>query len=101
MIERGEQARLAREAGAAFGIGGEVRWKDLDRHVATELAVARAIDLAHAAGAKWCDDAVRPELLSYHCFSNRRACKGASDSGCGTFKKLQEADSNRSRDSTS
>ena len=56
MIERGEQARFAREAGAAFRIGGEVRRQDLDRHVATELAVARAIDLAHAASAERGDD---------------------------------------------
>ena len=52
MVERGEQARFAREAGAALGVGCEVRRQDLDRDVAPELAVARAIDLAHAAGAE-------------------------------------------------
>ena len=31
MVERGEQSRLAREAGAALGVGREVRRKDFDR----------------------------------------------------------------------
>ena len=66
MVERGEQARFAREAGAALGIGGEVRRQDLDRDVAPELAVARAIDLAHAAGAERRDDRVGAELTADH-----------------------------------
>jgi hypothetical protein len=46
VIERGEQARFAREAGAALGVGREVGRQDLDGDVTTQLAVARAIDLA-------------------------------------------------------
>ena len=59
MIERRQQARFAREPGAALRIGGEVRGQNLDRDVATEPAVARAIDLAHAAGAERRDDRCR------------------------------------------
>ncbi len=78
--------RLAREAGAALGIGGEVGRQDLDRHVATELAVARAIDLAHAAGAERSDDRVGAELTS----DEIRARESAGDNGgCRTFEELR------------
>ena len=50
MIERGEHLRLALEAREAIGIGGERLGQDLDRDVAPELRVARAVDLAHPAG---------------------------------------------------
>jgi hypothetical protein len=52
VIQRGKHARLAHKPRAAFGIAGEVRRQTLDRDVATELAVARAVHLAHAARAK-------------------------------------------------
>ena len=64
MVERGQQARFAREAGAALGIGGEGGRQDLDRDVAPELAVARAIDLSHPAGAERRHNRVRAELLA-------------------------------------
>ena len=51
MIERGEHARLALEARQPIGVAGEAPRQDLDRDVAAELRVARAIDLAHAADA--------------------------------------------------
>ena len=66
MVERRQQARLAREAGAALGVGREVRRQDLDRDVAPELAVAGAIHLAHAAGAERRDGCVGPELTADH-----------------------------------
>ena len=58
MIERGEDLRLALEAGEAVGIGGEGRWQELEGDVAVEPRVARAVDLAHAAGADCRDDLV-------------------------------------------
>ena len=61
MVERREQLRLAPEAGEAFGIGSEELGQDLQRDVAAELRVARAIDLAHAAGAEQGGDPVRAE----------------------------------------
>ena len=66
MVERRQQARFAREARPALGIGGEVRRQDLDRDVTPELGVACAIDLAHAAGAERGDDRVRAELTADH-----------------------------------
>ena len=47
----GERLRFAREPREPFGIAGERVGQDLDRDVAIELRIARAIHLAHAAGA--------------------------------------------------
>ena len=66
VIECRERPRFAREAGAAFGIRREVRRQDLDGDVPTELAVARAIDLAHAAGAERGHDRVGADLTIDH-----------------------------------
>ncbi len=52
MVERGEHPRFALEAGEAVGIRGEDARQNLERDVAPELRVARAIHLAHAAGAE-------------------------------------------------
>jgi hypothetical protein len=62
VVQRGQEARFARETGTTFGVGGEVRRQNLDRDVSPELAVARAIDLAHAASAERGDDRVRAEV---------------------------------------
>ena len=87
MVERGKQARFPREAGAALGIGREVRRQDLDRDVTTELAVARATDLAHAAGAEPRDDRVGAELAADH----RRSAERSSGSATGhCSRRLQE-----------
>ena len=61
MIQRREQARLALEAREPLGIGGERRRQDLDRDVAAEPGVARAVDLAHAARAERCHHLVDAE----------------------------------------
>ena len=66
MIQRGQQPRFALEAGEPLGIDREQARKDLDRDVAPELRVARAIDLAHAAGAKPCVNPIRTELPAKH-----------------------------------
>ena len=50
---RAAAARASRSnAAEAIGIVGERGGQDLDRDVAAEPRVARAIDLAHAAGAE-------------------------------------------------
>ena len=51
MIERGQGARLAAEPRQPIGILRAERRQDLDRDVASELRVAGAIHLAHAARA--------------------------------------------------
>ena len=62
MIERRQHLRLALEARDAIGIERERVGDDLQRDVATELRIARAIDLAHAAGAEGGeDDFIRTE----------------------------------------
>ncbi len=52
MVERGEQPRLALEAGAPLGVGRERLGQQLQRHLAPEPRVAGAVDLAHAATAE-------------------------------------------------
>jgi hypothetical protein len=59
MVQRCEQARFALETGEAGGISGEGFRQDLDRNVASQPAVAAAINLAHTSGAETADDLVR------------------------------------------
>ena len=52
MIERGQDLRFALEAGEPVGVEGEQFGEDLQRDVAIELRVVRAIDLPHPARAQ-------------------------------------------------
>ena len=61
MVERGEHLRFALEPREPLGVVGEQLRQDLDRDVAIQPGVARAIDLAHPAGAKGGEDFVRAE----------------------------------------
>jgi hypothetical protein len=61
MVERREHLRLAREAGEAIGILRDALRQDLQRDVAPELRVARAIDFAHSTRAERPDDFVETE----------------------------------------
>jgi len=77
MIERRKQARFAGKPRAALGVRRELRWKDLDRDLALELAVPRAIDLPHAPGAERREDRVRSELTPHHLHAAWPASEGA------------------------
>jgi hypothetical protein len=61
MIQGGRRTSFALESLDAIGIGGQVLPEHLDRHDAPEPAIARAVDLAHAAGAERLEDFVRSE----------------------------------------
>ena len=61
VVERSERLRFLLEARDAHRVVRERRGQHLDRDVATELRIARAIDLAHAARADRLDDFIRPE----------------------------------------
>ena len=50
MIERGQHTRFALESREPLGVCRERARQDLDRHIAPEARVARAVHLAHAAG---------------------------------------------------
>ena len=63
MIERGEQLRFALEPRETIRVADEGVGQHLDRDVAAQLGVARAIDLAHAAGAERRDDFIGPESV--------------------------------------
>jgi serine/threonine protein kinase len=58
MIESGERPGLALESGEPVRILGEDLRQDLERHVAAQPVVARAIHQAHPAGAERRDDLV-------------------------------------------
>src|SRR5262245_64709400 len=64
MIQCGQELRLALEPRDAIGIGQEQRREKLDGHVATELCVARLVDLAHPARAECGQNLVRAEPRS-------------------------------------
>ena len=51
-LSEASSLRLALEAGEALGVARERRGQRLDRDVAPEPRVARAVDLAHAARAE-------------------------------------------------
>ncbi len=50
MVQRGQQVRFAPEPRQTVGVGGDGFRQDLHRDVTPESRVARAVDLAHAAG---------------------------------------------------
>jgi hypothetical protein len=64
MIERRQDPRFAREAREALGIAREHARQNLDRDVATELRIARAVDLAHPTGTEARDDPVLRDLMT-------------------------------------
>jgi len=64
VIEGGQQLRLALEAGQALGILCHLGRQHLDRDLAPELVVGRAIHLAHASRAEGCGDSVVGEILA-------------------------------------
>src|SRR5207249_12057943 len=61
MVERGDGARLALEAGAELGALRQVRRQHLDRHVSAQARVAAVVDLTHSPGAEGHDDLVGTE----------------------------------------
>ncbi len=61
MVQRGEGARLAMEASEPVRVGRETLGQHLERDLAAELLVPRAVDLAHPPLADEGEDLVRPE----------------------------------------
>src|ERR1019366_3509520 len=59
--ERSDGPRFALETGQPVDVVGEVGWQNLDRHLAPEPRIPRAINLAHPARAERGDDLVWPE----------------------------------------
>ena len=64
VIQSGGRARLLLEALVPVGIGGKLRRKHLDRDLAPQPRVPRAIDLAHPSGAERREDLVWAKFLS-------------------------------------
>jgi hypothetical protein len=51
MVQRGKELRLAADARATLVVQGKQARDDLHRHVAIQLRIVGAVDLAHAAAA--------------------------------------------------
>ena len=64
MVERRQHPRFALEAGQPLGIGGDVLRQRLDRDVAPELGVARAIDHTHPSRTQGREDLVGPDAIA-------------------------------------
>ena len=64
MIQGGEQPRLTRETGPAFGIGIEMGRQELERDLTTQLGVTSTIHFPHATFTERRQDAVRAEVAS-------------------------------------
>ena len=58
MLERGGRLRFLHEALPAFGVVDEIVGQDLERDLAIEAQVHRAVDHAHAAAADLVEDLV-------------------------------------------
>src|SRR5688500_9406327 len=65
MIECGEGLGFTREPRDTVGVVGKRLGQNLDRDVAIQLRIARAIHLAHSAFAKLRDDFIGPEFHAY------------------------------------
>jgi hypothetical protein len=74
MVERREHPRFALEASQPAGICGEDTRQNLERDVAPERRVARALHLAHAACPEQIEDDVRADGVAD---SHRTDCAGA------------------------
>ena len=72
VMELRQKLRLALESRQALLVLGELGWQDLDRHLAIEPGVGRAIDLAHAALAELGGDLVGAEPLPGHRWTDHR-----------------------------
>ena len=64
MVQRRENLRFAPESCETFGVVRNGRKENLDRDVAIQLRVTRAVDLAHTAGAECGEDFVGAEARS-------------------------------------
>src|ERR1019366_3085482 len=67
MVERGQKLRLAPEARHAVRVAREGLGQHLDRHLAAEPRVLRAINLAHPALPERSEDFVWPESGARNC----------------------------------
>ena len=64
VIERGDGASLALEAGEAVGIASHRGGQNFERDIAAELGVGGAIHFSHAARAERCLDFIKTELCA-------------------------------------
>ena len=80
MRQRRDRFRLSLEPGQRVGIGRDGRRKDLDRDVAVQLRIPRAVDLPHTASAQRRKDLVGAETCAEgegHCVVDYRGCRRA------------------------
>ena len=66
MVERARGLRLAQQPRLPAGVALDLARQQLERHLAAQPLIDRAIDLAHRAAAERADDAVMRELHRWH-----------------------------------
>ena len=76
VVQGGDGLRFALESLAALGVGGRDVRQNLERHLALQPRIARAIDFAHAAGAEQRHDLVGTEPCSRAERHRARFCHG-------------------------
>jgi hypothetical protein len=64
VVERRQHPRFALEGRQPFGVGGDVLRQHLDRNVAPELGVARAIHHTHPSRTQGREDLVGPDAIA-------------------------------------
>ena len=77
MIQGGEHLRFAPKARDAFRVVHNRIGQDLERDLASERHVTRAVDLAHSAFAQRRDDFIRPDPESPGSGSRDRIIRGS------------------------
>jgi hypothetical protein len=85
MIQRGDGASLALEAGEPFGIAGHLGGEDLEGYVAAELGVGRPIHLAHPAGTDGSGNSIMRKCSA----DQIEPPASLAPASCGIFPKLE------------
>ncbi len=90
MIQRGEHPRLPLEAREPLGVARERVRQELDRDIALELRVARAVHLTHAARTEQGLHLIHTKPLAFH-HQPRLVTSGIASDHRGCFEKTLRA----------
>jgi hypothetical protein len=78
MVQRGQQLRFALEPRHALRINSHCRWQHLQRHLAAQLRIRRAVHLSHSARAQFGGDFVMRNGFPNHDLMAQSECFASS-----------------------